>query len=212
MREVRESSRPSTADPEIGSARAVPETQLPAPATLPDVARWAAVHTRPRCEWRVLAGLEREGIPSFLPAFRKRHTYGARVRVSTLPLFNGYLFYDFDAVDRVRVLRSYGVVRVVETKDPERLSVELQSLAQALAVDGATPRRVALGPPGTPVEIVAGPFAGCRGELVKTASRASLVMRVDFLGFGAEVEIDEAFVRTLLTGTSSKPRLEAPLL
>ena len=65
-----------------------------------------------------------------------------------------------------------------------------------LAID-ESPRRCPLGPPGTPVEVVEGPLLGVRGELVRAGARCSLVVRVHFLGFAAEVTIHEAHVRSL---------------
>lgn len=158
---------------------------------------WAAVHTRPRAEKKVVAALERNGVPVFLPTVRSRRVYGTRVRTSEAPLFTGYLFYDFDRIDRIAVLRTYGVVRVIETREPARLASELQALRLLLAKDGVAPTRVELGPPGTPVEVVSGPLMGTQGELVRMVGGTRLVLKIGFLHFGAAVEIDEACVRRI---------------
>jgi len=174
----------------------------------PDVAVWAAIHTKPRAERKVLEALARRGVRTFLPMVTRRRTYGARVRVSRLPLFGGYLFHEFEPVGRIETLRTYGVVRVLETKDPQRLARELQDLARLLLVEGVTPVRVNLGPPGTPVEVVAGSLVGLRGELVRQTGATRLVIKIKFLDFGAAVDIDESSVRRIeaapLEGTAAR--------
>ncbi len=171
------------------------------PRILPVVTRWAAIHTRPRCEKKVLRlVVERKKAIAWLPLVRKRHVYAGRVREAGLPLFTGYLFYDLDGMDRYDLLHYEKVVRVVPTKDPVRLACELECLARALAVEGIQPQRVEIGPPGTPVEVVSGPLIGCKGELVRRGKQTSLVLKIGFLGFGAEVEIDEAFCRPIAPG------------
>lgn len=175
------------------------------------VTTWAAVHTRSRAEHKVAAGLARQGVPVFLPIVRKRRVYGTRVRVSQLPLFGGYLFYDFERLERIEVLRTYGVVRVLETPEPGRLAGELAALSVLLAKDGVVPERVDLGPPGTPVEVFQGPLVGTQGELVRVAGGTRLVLKIGFLHFGAAVEIDESCVRRIeaAPGGLASSRLDA---
>lgn len=156
------------------------------------------------------ATLESAGVPVFLPTVRRRRSYGGRVRTSELPLFNGYVFYAFDAIDRIRVLRTYGVVRVLQTKAPRRLAEELAHLRRALDVGAGIVERVDIGPPGTLVEVVSGPLLGTRGELLRHASGTRLVLRVGFLGFGAAIDIDEAFVRRAEVDAEAGRPVEAP--
>ena len=163
----------------------------------PSVQIWAAINTKPRCEWKVWRSLVWRKVPVFLPTSRRRRKYGARIRESNLPVFGGYLFYGSDQVERIDVLRTYGVVRVIPTKNPILLAEELATLAQVLAIDGVETKRVELGPPGTPVEVISGLLAGCTGELVRQLHGTRIVFRIGFLGFGAAVEIDEALLRPI---------------
>ncbi len=196
VREQTEDLATSESDP----SRAAP---LALPPLLPLAHAWAAIHTRPRCEGKVERRLLFRQIPVFLPVKNTRRTYGARVRISRVPLFTGYLFYDQTTIDRIDVLRTYGVVRIVETKDPSRLAVELDSVARILAVEGAKVSRHEWGPPGTPVEVFAGPFIGARGELIRVKKGTRLVVKIGFLGAGIETDIDEAFVREVQEGEQS---------
>jgi len=164
------------------------------PRVLPEVTVWAAVHTKPRCEKVVADYLRTRGIPCFLPTITNRRQYGSRVRTSRLPLFPGYLFYDYDAVDKRVVYDSRRVVQLLVPDEPGELDRDLENLARALAHE-ASPRRRDFGPPGTPVEVIDGPLHGTVGELVRVGRHSMLVVRVKFLGFAAELTIDESFVR-----------------
>ena len=164
------------------------------PRVLPPVGTWAAIHVKPRCEKVVADYLRARGVPCFLPTISNRRTYGARVRVSHLPLFPGYVFYDKDAVDDRVVYDSRRVVQLLVPDDPDDLDRDLDNLARALTHD-ASPRRREFGPPGTPVEVIDGPLHGTVGELVRSGRHSMLVIRVKFLGFAAELTIDESYVR-----------------
>jgi len=191
-------------NPEAPAAAEADVSSQPAVSPLlPPAQMWAAIHTRPRCEGKVEKRLKFKQIPVFLPVKNTVRTYGVRVRKSRLPLFTGYLFYDQTKIDRIDVIRTYGVVRIVETKDPSRLALELDSIARVLAVEGLEVKRHEWGPPGTPVEVFAGPMIGCRGELMRVAKGTRLVLKVGFLGAGIEVSIDESVVREIEEGEQS---------
>lgn len=164
------------------------------PRVLPPVGTWAAIHVKPRCEKVVADYLSSRGVPCFLPTVANRRTYGARVRISRLPLFPGYLFYDYDAVDKRVVYDSRRVVQLLVPDDPDDLDRDLENLARMLTRD-VFPRRREFGPPGTPVEVIDGPLLGTVGELVRSGRHSMLVIRVKFLGFAAELTIDETLVR-----------------
>jgi transcription antitermination factor NusG len=53
--------------------------------------------------------------------------------------------------------------------------------------------------PGTPVEIVDGPFAGLRGKFLSHTSGCRLFVEVRFLRCGVSVEIERRMVKTLET-------------
>jgi len=168
--------------------------QVQETAPLPEARSWAAIHTKPRCEKVVAQFLRARAVPVFLPTVLRRRNYGARRRASDLPMFPGYLFYDAGAIDRLQVFDSRRVAEILLPCDARELERDLKSLAGALAAR-QSPVACALGPPGTRVEVVEGPLAGVQGELVRAGGRCSLVLRVHFLGFAAELTVNEAHVR-----------------
>jgi hypothetical protein len=76
------------------------------------------------------------------------------------------------------------------------LREELSSLALALRSEEGL-RRSRFKKLGTPVRVVAGPMTGLCGELVRVKGTCRLIVRVSFIGKGAELEIDEALVEPI---------------
>ena len=163
---------------------------------LADVTSWAAIRTKARCEKVIADYLTRRNVGTFLPMRLSRRTYGARVRYSELPLFPGYLFYDCDAIDRRVVFESRKVAQILIPEDQQELTNDIENLVRSQVLKEHV-QRGEWGPPGLPVEVVNGPLAGATGEFVRRRGRTSLVLRVRFLGFAAEVTIDEHQIRPL---------------
>jgi transcription antitermination factor NusG len=95
---------------------------VPGPLSVPlvtvavsDPRRWFAVRTRSRHEKLVAHQLETLGIQSFLPVISKIHQWSDRRKLVEQPLFSGYTFVrlDLSSADRIRVLRTQGVVNFV---------------------------------------------------------------------------------------------------
>ncbi len=164
---------------------------------LPAVRVWAVAHTKARSEKIVASFLHRKGVEHYLPVVLNRRRYGARVRDSWIPLFPGYVFYDFEGIERPRVFDTRKVAKILVPDHPVQLAHDLANLAAALAVEPEMKRRE-LGPPGTLVEVIAGPLEGRQGRLVRQDSGTMLVIAVDFIGFGAEVAIDESCLQPVV--------------
>ena len=163
------------------------------PRLLPPAAEWGACWTRARSEKVVKSFFDERNVPAYLPTVTKRRVYGSRIRHSELPLFPGYVFFDLEAIPHPEVYSTRKVAQVLEPTNPERLRSDLQQIARALHQEVHL-EQTKLDRPGTPVEVIAGPLQGTRGELVQRASKTRLVIRVDFIGRAAELEIDEGLV------------------
>ena len=77
--------------------------------------RWYALRTRSRHEKLVARQLQNQGIQAFLPVVTKINQWSDRRKKVEEPLFAGYAFVRLDHAsdDRVRVLRTQGVVNFV---------------------------------------------------------------------------------------------------
>jgi transcription antitermination factor NusG len=80
---------------------------------------WFAVHTRPRYERKVYSELQEKGVQTFLPLHSETHQWSDRKRTVEMPLFPGYIFVrvTYAADDRVRVLRTNGVINFVGARN-----------------------------------------------------------------------------------------------
>ncbi len=157
---------------------------------------WFAIWTRSRHEQVVREQLTRKGLETFLPTITKWSRWKDRKKQIEWPLFPGYCFAKFDAVDRLPVLKCTGVVNIVsfdgEIAPIPELEIEgIRRLVQSdLQYDPCPLIRE-----GMMVEVVHGPLKGVVGRLVRKGSHARLVLAVDLIGQAVSVEVDAADVR-----------------
>jgi hypothetical protein len=158
---------------------------------------WAVAWTKPRREKVLSEFLTGRQVASFLPLVGKRRIYGTHVRVSHLPLFPGYVFFDGKAMPRGEILASHKVAEVLYPPDPEELRRDLCNLALALRSDDSL-REARFGSTGRRVYVARGPMKGLHGQLMRYESRSRILIAVGFIGKSAELEIDEAFLEPAL--------------
>ena len=76
-------------------------------------ARWYAIWTRSRHEQVVREQLEQKQIEAFLPTVTRWSRWKDRKKKIDWPLFPGYCFARFNALDRLPILKCTGVVNIV---------------------------------------------------------------------------------------------------
>lgn len=159
-------------------------------------APWFAVWTRSRHEQVVREQLARKGVETFLPTITRWSRWKDRKKQIEWPLFPGYCFARFDAVDRLPILKCTGVVNIVSFDGepapiPESEISGIRTLVDSdLAYDPCP-----LIHEGDMVEVTHGPLKGVTGRLVRKGSHARLVLSVELIGQGVSVEVDAADVR-----------------
>ncbi len=161
---------------------------------------WYAVWTNSHCEQLVHDQLQARGFDPFLPRMEiwsRRH--GER-RVTSAPLFPGYLFLRHAAMTQDRYIelcQVRGLVRVLgERWDRLELVPEHEVHAIRTVLEARVP--LVLHPyvhDGERVRILAGPLADVEGYLVRTKpSKGLVVFRVSPLQRSVAVEVDCALV------------------
>lgn len=157
---------------------------------------WFAIWTRSRHEQVVRDQLERKGVETFLPTVMKWSRWKDRKKQVAWPLFPGYCFARFDALDRLPILKCTGVVNIVGF-DGEPAAIPDSEIAgirtlvdSALAYDPCPMIHE-----GDMVEVTHGPLKGVVGRLVRKGAHARLVLSVELIGQGVSVEVDAADVR-----------------
>ncbi len=160
---------------------------------LPDVDKWAVIHTHSRCEKVVAEYLSENNVKYFLPLYKKRRVYGKHIRESMLPLFPGYLFYDSDGIERSLIYKTHKIARIIEPKDQIQLKRELENIDLAIS-SGERLEKADFESPGKRVKVISGPLTGVEGEFVKRKNRSKLIIKIHILGMAVETDIDEAFI------------------
>jgi transcription antitermination factor NusG len=167
----------------------------PVPATEAEV-QWFALWTRSRHEQVVREQLQQKHIEVFLPTVTKWSRWKDRKKKIDWPLFPGYCFARFNALERLPVLKCTGVVNIVSFQGepapiPEHEIDGIRQLVESdLAFDPCPMIRE-----GMMVEVMHGPLRGVVGRLVRKNEKARLVLSVDLIGQAVSVEVDAADVR-----------------
>ncbi|HEY1379583.1 MAG TPA: transcription termination/antitermination NusG family protein [Gemmataceae bacterium] len=168
-----------------------PEQLLGAP---PAGGRWWVLHTRPRAEKTLARRCLDRGAAYFLPLYRRQWVSGGRQFRSFLPLFPGYLFLYGDDRDRLTALETNLVAQVLPVRDQERLHADLGRVHRLITGEAAVTPEDGLAP-GDSVEIVAGPFTGLTGKLVRRGGEVRFVVEVEFLRRAVSMEVEGWMIR-----------------
>ena len=153
------------------------------------IGRWWVAHCKPRQEKALAWDILRSGASYFLPMYDKTLASRGRRWTSRVVLFAGYLFFCGGEAERMTVVRSDRIVRLIDVADQSRFVRELAGIERMLAAKlpiGAVSRLVR----GTVCRVTAGPLAGLEGVVERRKGRTRLVIMVDMLGQGAAVEMD----------------------
>jgi transcription termination/antitermination protein NusG len=145
--------------------------------------------------------LEGKGFETFLPVYRSRRRWSDRIREIDLPLIPGYVFCRFDAAQRLPVLTTPGVVRIIGTgKTPQPVDdIEMQSLITA---DHAGVH-LQLWPflkVGQRVSIEEGPLRSLEGVLVTTKGKDQLILSVSLLQRSVAVTVERSWIKPVGSG------------
>ncbi|HVE65059.1 MAG TPA: transcription termination/antitermination NusG family protein [Thermoanaerobaculia bacterium] len=150
---------------------------------------WWVAYVRSRQEKALTRLLLPAEVPFYLPCQERRARRRGRSFSSYLPLFPGYVFVRGGGTQRLAALRSNLIVTTLPVSDQVLLTEELLQLYQlqqsGAALVSCSPLR-----PGDAVRIVAGPFQGYRGVVVRGAERPRLVVSISVLKKAVAVEFD----------------------
>lgn len=154
-------------------------------APLRDGERWFAIHALPFCEPRAQVNLEQQGFRTFMPKRRKTVRHARKLRTVESPFFPRYFFVVLD-LDRDRwrsVNGTYGVSRLVMRGDlPEPVPRGVVETLLASADERGTLHLAEQLKVGSPVRMLAGPFADQLATLERLDDLGRVRVLVDLLG------------------------------
>ena len=156
------------------------------------VPRWYAAYTSARHEKSVANQFRCRGVRYFLPLLESLQRWSdRRIRVQ-LPYFPGYVFVHIAHRDRLLVLQTPGVVRIVGTRTSPTVvpDVQIETLQTALHLG----LRVGPHPAaeiGRRVYIRSGPLLGTEGILLRRKGRCRVVVSIQAIMRAFAVEVNE---------------------
>lgn len=151
--------------------------------------RWYAVSTRSRHEKLVRDRLSGLGMEPFLPLQKIKRQWSDRKVITELPLFRGYCFARFDLVDRITILQTPGVSRIVGAVLPESIpDAEVEALRSLYAASRLV-EPCDYFTEGMMAEVVAGPLRGIKGQVIRKAAQDYIVLRVHLIQQAVAVHI-----------------------
>jgi transcription antitermination factor NusG len=159
---------------------------------------WYALRVRSRHENTVALHLQARGYESFLPVYRSQRRWSDRFKEIELPLFPGYVFCQFDPLNRLPILSVPGIVHVVGVGRTPIPVDETEIAALQAAVKSGLPRQpwpfVEI---GHRVRVEHGPLRGVEGILLGFRGHHRLVLSVTLLQRSVAVQVDESWVLPL---------------
>jgi transcription antitermination factor NusG len=170
---------------------------------------WFALQTRSRYENFVANHLRGNGYELFWPVYKCWRHWSDRIKEFELPLFPGYVFCRFNPLDRLPILVTPGVVRVVGVgKKPVPVD-DAEITAIRTVVQSGLPRRPwPFLQVGQRVKVEQGPLSGIEGILMAFRGCHRLVLSVTLLQRSVAVEVDGAWVN--VSGWRPQLKSEAP--
>lgn len=173
-----------------------------APAELYVEPRWYACYTRARHEKQVHGLLGRRGVESFLPLIPRVRQWKDRKKVVPWPLFPSYVFGRFTLDAMHAVLTTPGVSTIVRangypTPIPDQDLENVRRFATAVAEVGTEPDPRPFVKEGQRVRVADGPFHGVEGVVVERRSRRRVLIGLDVIRQGFEIDIDAKYLQPL---------------
>jgi transcription antitermination factor NusG len=155
--------------------------------------RWYAAYTCANHEKRVRDHLEQKSVESFLPIYETVRRWKDRRMRLELPLFPGYVFVHLAMRDRLRILQTPSLVRLVgfggqpAALPDQEIEVVRQGLTRGMRIEPYPYLKV-----GYRVRVTSGPLQGQEGILVRKKNGSRFVISLDLIMRSVAVEIDIA--------------------
>lgn len=164
--------------------------------------RWYALQVRTRREGLIEALLSGKGYRTFLPTWTVHRRLSGRTKEVRSPLFPGYIFCQFDAVNRLPILVTPGVLSVVgRGRVPVPVEDREISAVEAMVASGLPTEPCSFLEVGQRVRVEDGALCGLEGILTSFKGRQKIVVSVTLLRRSVALEIDRSRVRPI--GTSN---------
>jgi transcriptional antiterminator RfaH len=158
-----------------------------------DCPRWYALVVKHQHERLSEEALQSKGLETLVPMYRARRLWSDRMKEIDLPLFAGYVFCRFVYRQKVNLLNTPGVRRIVGFgTGPAPVPESEISAIQAMLQSKLPVRPWPFLKPGDRVRVERGPLRGIEGTLLREKDSLRLVVGIELLrrSLAAELEPD----------------------
>lgn len=160
-----------------------------------DADRWYALQVRARWENSTTTLLSGKGYRTFLPTFKAKERRNGKAKDVTAPLFSGYVFCQFDAINRLPILVTPGVISVVgRGRIPIPIEDSEIAALQRMVSSDLQPEPWPYLELGQRIRIEDGALTGLEGMLVSFKGSQRIVVSVSLLRRSVALEIDRSSV------------------
>lgn len=159
---------------------------------------WFALQVRTRWEGSTAVLLSGKGYQTLLPTFQTKKRWNGRIRQLNAPLFPGYVFCQFNALNRLPILVTPGVIAVVG-RGRVPVPVEDAEIAalQSIVSSGLRAEPWPYLEIGQRIRIETGALGGLEGVLINIKGNNRVVVSVSLLRRSVALEIDRTCVSPL---------------
>lgn len=179
-----------------------------------DGARWFALQVRTRWENSAAMLLSGKGYQTLLPTYETSKRWNGRVKQVKAPLFPGYVFCQFDALNRLPILVTPGVISVVgRGRVPLPVDDAEITALQTVVSSGLSTEPWPYLEIGQKIRIESDALKGLEGILIKFKGNHRIVVSVSLLRRSVALEIDRNCVSPLGSARASvlDPIMSHPL-
>jgi len=161
--------------------------------------RWFALQVRTRWEGSTAVLLAGKGYQTLLPTYQTKRRWNGRVKQLNAPLFPGYVFCQFDALNRLPILVTPGVISVVG-RGRIPLPVDDSEIAaiQTVVLSGFHAEPWPYLEIGQRIRIESEALNGLEGILINFKGNHRIVVSVSLLRRSVALEIDRASVKPVV--------------
>jgi transcription antitermination factor NusG len=161
-----------------------------------DNIRWFALQVRTRWESSTAVLLSGKGYQTLLPTYETKKRGRGRVKQMSAPLFPGYVFCQFDALKRLPVLVTPGVISVVRRgRVPLPVNDSEIAAIQTIVTSGYQAEPWPYLEVGQRIRIENESLNGLEGILINFKGNNRIVVSVSLLRRSVALEIDRDCVR-----------------
>ena len=172
---------------------------------------WHVLHVIANHEKKVAEHLSVRSLEHYLPLYSERSRWSDRYVTLKRPLFRGYVFVRYSPQDRLSLISTPGVIRLLGDSKSDTVSTEeIERIREGLA-GGCLLRPHFDIPVGTPVRVRRGVFEGAEGTVTEIRQRCKVIMTLSAVSQSFSLEIDRGDVEPIGRGCFKSGFLPRPV-